>query len=285
VLEERLRRFLEEDLGQSDITTAATIPEGVVIEAEVVAKEPGTVAGLEEAKVFLESFGLETEVSVSDGVEVKPWTILLRIKGDARTMLSLERVLLNMMSRMSGIATTTRRILRKVREAGYDTRVACTRKVTPGFGYFDKKAVMVGGGDVHRLHLDDMILIKGNHIIAVGNLEETIVRAKRIASFSKRIEVEVLSIEDALKAAEAKADIIMLDNFMPDQIRKTLKVLEKRKLRNNVIIEASGGIGEKNVLEFAATGVNIISLGELTQDAKALDISLEVVKPKKRQRN
>jgi nicotinate-nucleotide pyrophosphorylase (carboxylating) len=285
MLEEKLRKFLEEDLGQGDVTTAATIPEGTIVKAEVVAKESGTVAGLEEAQVFLESFGLRTEAKASDGVEVKPLTVLLRVTGNARTLLSLERVLLNLLSRMSGIATMTHRILRKVREAGYTARIACTRKVAPGFGYFDKKAVMVGGGDVHRLHLDDMILIKDNHIATVGNLEETVRRAKERASFSKKIEVEVTSLKDALKAAEAKADIIMLDNFKPSQIRKILKALEKRKLRSKVVIEASGGISEKNVLAFAATGADILSLGELTQSAKAIDISLEVVNVKKQKKS
>jgi nicotinate-nucleotide pyrophosphorylase (carboxylating) len=283
VLEERLRRFLEEDLGQGDVTTAATIPEGTIVEAEIVAKEPGTVAGLEETLIFLESFGLKTDTKAFDGVEVQPRTVLLKVTGDARTLLSLERVLLNLLSRMSGIATTTRRISRKLREAGYDTRVACTRKVAPGLAYFDKKAVLVGGGDMHRLHLDDMILIKDNHIATVGNLEGAIKRAKEKASFSKKIEVEVSSLKDALKAAEAKADIIMLDNFMPSQIRKTLKALERRKLRSNVMIEASGGISEKNVLEFAATGVDIVSLGELTQSIRVVDISLDLVSARKRQ--
>lgn len=282
VLEEKLRRFLEEDLGQGDVTTAIAVPEGAIVEAEVVTEEPGTVAGLEETLVFLESFGLKAEAKVSDGVEVKPRTVLLRVTGDARTLLSLERTLLNLLSRMSGIATTTRRILKKLKGAGYTARVACTRKVAPGLGYFDKKAVLVGGGDVHRLHLDDMILIKDNHIVTVGSLEEAVGRVRERASFSKKIEVEVSSLEDAVKAAGAKADIIMLDNFTPVQIRKTLKVLEKRNLRSGVMIEASGGISEKNVLEFVATGIDVISLGELTQGVKAIDISLEVVRVKKK---
>jgi nicotinate-nucleotide pyrophosphorylase (carboxylating) len=281
VLEEKLRRFLEEDLGQGDMTTALAIPKGTVVEAEIVANETGTIAGLEETLIFLESFGLKAETKISDGVEVRPRTVLLKVTGDARTLLSLERVLLNLLSRMSGIATTTRRILRKVREAGYTTRVACTRKVAPGLVYFDKKAVLVGGGDVHRLHLDDMILVKDNHIAMMGNIEETVRRVKERGSFSKKTEVEVSSLEDALTAAEVKADIIMLDNFTPNEIRKTLMALEKRKLRSKVMIEASGGISEKNVLGFAATGVDVLSLGELTQSAKAMDISLEVVKVKK----
>jgi nicotinate-nucleotide pyrophosphorylase (carboxylating) len=284
VLEEKLRRFLEEDLGQGDVTTALAIPKGTVVEAEVVAKGSGTVAGLEETLALLESFGLRAEVKVSDGVEVRPRTVLLRVTGDARTLLSLERTLLNLLARMSGIATTTHRILRKLRKAGYTTRVACTRKVAPGLVYFDKKAVFMGGGDVHRLHLDDMILIKDNHIVAVGSLEESVRRVRERASFSKKIEVEVSNLKDAVKAAEAKVDIVMLDNFTPSQIRKTLKALEKRNLRSNVMIEASGGISEKNVLEFAATDVDIISLGELTQSANAMDVSLKVIGAKKRQK-
>jgi len=284
VLEEKLRRFLEEDLGQGDVTTAITIPKDLIVEATVVAKEPGTIAGLEETLVFLESFGLKAEAKVVDRVEVKPHVVLLWVTGDARTLLSLERTLLNLLSRMSGIATMTRRVVRKVREAGYATRVACTRKVAPGLAYFDKKAVMVGGGDVHRLHLDDMVLIKDNHITIVGDAEGAVRKAREHVSFSKKIEVEVSSLEDAIKVAEDKADIIMLDNFTPDQIIKTLKALERKNLRGKVMVEASGGISEKNILEFAATGVDIVSLSELTQSTRALNISLEVVKVEKQKK-
>ena len=278
VLEEKLHRFLENDLGQGDVTTALTIPEGTIVEAEIIAKEPGTVAGIEEALVSLESFGLRVDTKVSDGVDVRPRTVLLKIAGDARTLLSLERTVLNLLSRMSGIATATRRILKKLKAAGYTTRVACTRKVAPGLGYFDKRAVFVGGGDVHRLHLDDMILIKDNHIAVAGGLMVAVRRAREGASFSKKIEVEVTTPEDAMKAADAGVDIVMLDNFTPEKIRKALKELEKRNLRSRVLVEASGGISEKNILDFAATGVDVVSLGELTQDAKPLDMSLEVIR-------
>jgi len=278
VLEEKLRRFLEDDLGQGDVTTALTVPEGTIVEAEITAKEAATVAGIEEAQVFLKSFGLSAEAKISDGTDVKSRTVLLRIVGDARTLLSLERTLLNLLSRMSGIATATRRMVRKLEAAGYGSRVACTRKVAPGLEYFDKKAVFVGGGDVHRLHLDDMILIKDNHIAAVGNLSDAVRRARAGVSFSKKIEIEVTSVEDAVKAALLEVDIVMLDNFTPTKIRKAMKELEKRNLRNKVLIEASGGINEKNTLDYAATGVDVISLGELTQDAKSMDMSLEIVK-------
>jgi nicotinate-nucleotide pyrophosphorylase (carboxylating) len=277
VLEEKLQKFLEEDLGQGDVTTTATIPKGTILQAHIVAKEPGTVAGLEEAKVFLEHFGLTAEAKVSDGAEVKPRTVLLSITGDARTLLSLERTLLNLLSRMSGIASMTHRVIKKVKEAGYATRIVCTRKVAPGLAYFDRKAVVMGGGGLHRLHLDDMLLIKDNHIAIVGGLEEAIRKAEKAASFSKKIEVEVSTLRDAVEAAKMRVDIVMLDNFTPDQIRKTLKAIRKDNPRSKVTVEASGGIREKNVLEFAATGVDILSLGEITQSARAMDISLEVV--------
>jgi nicotinate-nucleotide pyrophosphorylase (carboxylating) len=281
VLEEKLRKFLEEDLGQGDVTTSLTIPASIVVEAKVLAKEAGVVAGIEEALVFLNSFGFETEAKVSDGTEVKPNTILLKLVGDARTLLSLERTLLNLLSRMSGIATKTNRIVKKIREAGYKTQVASTRKVAPGLAYFDKKAVALGGGDVHRLHLDDMVLIKDNHFAIIGDIEQVIGKTKEKVSFSKKIEVEVLSLENAVKAAEAGADIIMLDNFSPSGIKKTLMALAKEKLRGKVLVEASGGISEENVLDYVSTGVDIVSLGEITASAKSMDSSLEVTRVKK----
>jgi len=284
ILEKKLRRLLEEDVGQGDITTFLTIPEGAIVEAEIFVKDAGVVAGIEEALIFLESFGFQTEARVADGEEVRLKTSLLKIIGDARTLLSLERTLLNLLSRMSGIATITNRIVKRVKEAGYDTRVACTRKVAPGLIYFDKKAVFVGGGDVHRFHQDDMVLIKDNHIVIVDDVVEAIRKVRGRLSFSKKIEVEVSSLRDAIKVAKANVDIIMLDNFSPRLIRKTLKELEKKKLRGKILVEASGGINEKNVLEFAAAGVDVLSLGEITQDARALDISLEVVNVRKAKR-
>ncbi|MEM2102269.1 MAG: carboxylating nicotinate-nucleotide diphosphorylase [Candidatus Bathyarchaeia archaeon] len=284
ILERKLRSFLEEDIGEGDITTALTVPQGTVIEAEIYAKETGIVAGIEEVLVLLRSLGLQAEPKIADGAKVKPQTVLLRIVGDARTILTAERTILNILSRMSGIASVTRRIVDKIKNGGYKPRVACTRKVAPGLLYFDKKAVLVGGGDVHRLRLDDMILIKDNHLAITGDVARAVKEAKSKGSFSKKIEIEVSTPEEALKAAEANADIIMLDNFSPARIRKTLELLEKNGLRGKVLIEASGGINEENVLEFASTGVDVLSLGAITQSAKALDISLEVVKVRKAKR-
>jgi nicotinate-nucleotide pyrophosphorylase (carboxylating) len=169
----------------------------------------------------------------------------------------------------------------KIKKAGLKTKVACTRKTAPGLLYFDKKAVLVGGGDTHRLHLDDMVLIKDNHIAIIGSVEKAVKKAKEGCSFSKKIEVEVTSMEDALAAAKAGADIIMLDNFSPDQIKEAVKQLKKAGFLGKILLEASGGITTENILEYASTGVDIVSLGEITDSAKTLDISLEIVKLRK----
>jgi len=281
ILEEKIRKFLEEDLGQGDITTLLTVPSGTIVEAEIVAKESGVIAGIEEVFTLLESFGFQVRVLVSDGSRVEGKAAVLKIVGDARTLLSIERTLLNLLTRMSGIATATSRLIEKIRRAGYKTRIACTRKVAPGLLYFDKRAVMLGGGDTHRLHLDDLIIVKDNHLMVVGDVGEAVKRVRAAVSFSKKIEIEVSTDNEALEAAKAGADIVMLDNFSPQQIKNTMVLLDREGLRSKVLIEASGGINEQNVLEFAATGVDILSLGEITDSAKALDMSLEVVKVRK----
>jgi nicotinate-nucleotide pyrophosphorylase (carboxylating) len=183
---------------------------------------------------------------------------------------------------MSGIATTTRRLVERLQKAKLKARIACTRKTAPGLLYFDKKAVWIGGGDTHRLHLDDMILIKDNHIVAAGGLMEAMEKAKKV-SFSKKIEIEVTSKKDAVAAAEAKADIVMLDNFSLKQIKETVRLFAKSGLLGKVLLEASGGITCENVLDFASTGVDIVSLGEITHSPKALNVSLEITRRRKTQ--
>jgi len=280
-LEEKIRSFLEEDLGQGDITTSLLIPDGTIVEGEMIAKEEGIIAGIEEATTFLESQSFQIEALISDGSRVKEKTGVLKIIGDARTLLSTERTLLNILTRMSGIATTTYRLVEKVRNAGFKTRVACTRKVAPGLSYLDKKAVMLGGGDTHRLHLDDLVLIKDNHLAVVGDIQKAVKQARETVSFSKKIEIEVSTVEEALEAIKSGADIVMLDNFSPKEIRETMRMLKKNRLRDKVLVEASGGINEQNLLEYVATEVDIVSLGEITNSTKALDISLEIKKVKK----
>jgi len=270
ILEKKLQSMLTEDIGQGDITTALIVPASSVAEATVIAEQTGVIAGMEEAEVLLKSLDLEAEILVQDGKKIAPRSPVLKITGNTRTILSAERTLLNIISRMSGIATTVREAIEKIQRANFKTRVACTRKVAPGLLYFDKKAVLIGGGDTHRLHLDDMILIKDNHILVAGGVKETLEKTKK-SSFSKKTEVEVTNAEEALAAAEAGADIVMLDNMSPEEMRHVIGLISGRAKT-----EASGGITLDNVREAAATGVDIVSIGALTHSSKALDISLEL---------
>jgi nicotinate-nucleotide pyrophosphorylase (carboxylating) len=276
VVEEKLKQILAEDIGQGDVTSEAVVPADLTTEAVVLAKEVGVVAGIEETIIFVESLGLDVKAEVSDGDVIEIGTVILRISGNARTILSAERTLLNLLSRMSGIATKTRRLTEKLCEANLTVKVAATRKTAPGLLFFDKKAVVVGGGDPHRLRLDDMILLKDNHLVIVGSVEEAVKKAKASGS-GKKIEVEVTSTADALKAAELGADIVMLDNFSPERVREAVEALKKTGFFGKVLLEVSGGITEENLLEYASAQVDVISMGALTHSVKALDISLEIV--------
>jgi len=276
VLEEKLKQLLAEDVGKGDVTSAAVVPAELTVEAAVVAKRAGVAAGIEETVVLAESLALTVKPEVADGEKIKNGQILMKISGNAQTILSAERTILNLISRMSGIATTTSRLTEKLRKANSTAKIAATRKTAPGLLYFDKKAVLVGGGDPHRLCLDDMILVKDNHIAIVGSVERAVKRAKQNATFSKKIEVEVTNVTDALKAAEAGADIIMLDNFSPKQIREAIKALKKAGFFGKILLEISGGITAENLLKYASTQVNIISIGALTHSVRALDVSLEI---------
>jgi nicotinate-nucleotide pyrophosphorylase (carboxylating) len=278
ILEDKLLMMLAEDLGQGDITTGLINPPGTMAEAEIVAKDSGIAAGIKEAEILMKSLGLKVETLVQDGERIRPGRRLIKLSGDAGTILSAERTVLNILSRMSGIATSTRNLIEKLQKAKLKVTVAATRKTAPGLMYFDKKAVLIGGGDTHRLHLDDMILIKDNHIALAGSIDKAIGKARQKASFSKKIEIEVANAEDALKAAKGGADIIMLDNFSPDQARKACALLRKAEGQKRILIEASGGITAESVMRYASTGVDVVSLGEITESAKALNISLEITK-------
>lgn len=277
IVEEKLKQILADDIGQGDVTAAAVIPVNSTVKAEVIAKEEGVAAGIEEATFLMEYLGLTVKAKVVDGSKIKNKQVLIQISGDAQTILSAERTMLNLLSRMSGIATKTRMLIEKLENANVKTKIAATRKSAPGLLYFDKKAVIIGGGDPHRLHLDDMILIKDNHIAIVGSIEEALKKTKDNASFTKKIEIEVTNVEDALKATKLGADIIMLDNFSPKQAKEASEALKKAGF-SKVLLEVSGGITGENLLEFASAQVDIMSVGELTHSAKALDISLEIVR-------
>jgi nicotinate-nucleotide pyrophosphorylase (carboxylating) len=278
IVEEHLIQLLTDDVGQGDVTAAAIIPAGLIVQAEVIAKEPGVAAGLTEAAILADALGLKVKANAVDGEQVKNKQVLMLITGDAQTILTVERTLLNLLSRMSGIATATRRFAEKLESIKSLARIAATRKSAPGLLYFDKKAVAIGGGDPHRLHLDDMLLIKDNHIAVVGDPVEAVKLAKTNASFTKKIEVEITQAADILRVAEAGADIIMLDNFTPNEANKAAEMLKNAKLPRKVLLEVSGGINSETLLDYAKANVDIISVGGLTHSVKALDISLEIIK-------
>jgi nicotinate-nucleotide pyrophosphorylase (carboxylating) len=277
IVEEKLKQILADDIGLGDVTASAVVPANLKVNAEVVAKEAGIIAGIEEATLLAECLGLTVKAMVADGERIKNKQILMQVSGDAQTVLTVERTLLNLLSRMSGIATKTRSLTEKLEKANVKAKIAATRKSAPGLLYFDKKAVVLGGGDPHRLHLDDMVMIKDNHLFIVGSVEEAVKRAKANASFTKKIEVEVTCTKDAVIAAKAGADIVLLDNFSPKQAKDAVQTIRKAGF-SMVLLEASGGITSENLLEYAAAQVDIISLGELTHTVKTLDISLEIVK-------
>ena len=268
-----LLRFLDEDAPFGDVTSEAVIPEDLEAEAVIIAKQDGVIAGLEEAKALFEHFGVKVELKVKDGDEVKKGTVVIKLKGNAQKILLVERTALNIMGRMSGIATQTRKLVEKVRVVSPKVRVAGTRKTL--LKPLDKKAILIGNGEPHRFSLSDAILIKDNHLALVP-LEEAIKRAKAFSVY-KIVEVEAESLEDALKAAKAGADVIMLDNMTLEQITEVLEALKHEGFRDKVKIEVSGGITEENIQDYAKLDIDVISLGALTHSVKNFDVSLEIL--------
>lgn len=277
-MEERLLEFLKEDLGFEDITTNALVPEKTTARARIICKGEGVIAGVQEACVIFRLLNIEFKPLVRDGDRVRKGQTVMELSGSARAILSAERTVLNIMMRMSGIATETSKLVEATKKVNPKIRIACTRKTTPGFRYFEKKAVALGGGDTHRFRLDDMILIKDNHLSIIGGVREAVKQARLKTSFSKKIEVEVENAEQALEAALAGADIIMFDNMPPEEAKKTLELLEERGLREKVLIELSGGITPENIKKYSALNVDIISMGYITHSARALDLSLDFEK-------
>ncbi len=276
LIEERIREFLREDLGFGDVTSELLIDAGLKGAALIVCREDAVVAGLEEASILFSILGCETEQLAVDGEVVKEGKTVMEVRGGVRSILLGERTALNLLMRMSGIATVTRTAVDKARSKNPNIRVAATRKTAPGLRVFDKKGVAIGGGDTHRMRLDDCVLIKNNHISTVGSISEAVRRVKEDVSFSKKVEVEAGTMQQAIAAAEAGADIIMLDNFSPGEIRKTLTRLRDLGLRKDMLIESSGGITLENIEEYAATGVDIISLGALTHSVRATNMNLRM---------
>ena len=271
-IKKELLRFISEDVQNGDITSVL-LPKNK-IKAKIISRENGILAGVKFAGDIFRLKGCSVKTIKKDGTKVKPNQIILQVSGNARTILSCERTALNLLSRMSGIATHTNLLVSKIRKINRKTKLYSTRKTAPGLRFFDKEAVMIGGGYKHRMSLNEMVMIKDNHLFVSNSMEDIIKHARKR---HKNVEVEVENQRDAVTAAGNGATIIMLDNFSPEQIKKTITALQKKKLRNKVKLEASGGINSKNIGAFAKTGVDMISVGSITNSVKGLDLSLEVI--------
>ena len=277
--EEQLNNIIDlaltEDVGHGDVTSEALIPPELHGKASILVKAKGILAGSEVARgVFLRvDPSLKVEVLIKDGVKVKPGDIMATVSGRVTSILKAERVALNFLQRLSGIASQTARYVTKTR--GLAANISDTRKTTPGLRLLEKYAVRMGGGQNHRFHLGDGILIKDNHLAALRalgmSLKNIIAKAKQNAPQGLTVEVEVNTVQEALDAADAGADIIMLDNMSPDEMRRVVDLIP-----SGVKTEASGGITLANVRAAAMTGVDVISIGALTHSPTALDISLEL---------
>jgi len=271
---ERLKKFIEEDVRSGDLTTELTVPEDTTALATIYAKEKAVLAGIEEVAAIAKFSGLTYEVLAFEGNWVNPQQPVMRLSGSARTLLTIERVCLNIVQRMSGIATKVNKMVSVAREGNPHIKLAATRKTTPGFRFFEKRAVVVGGGDPHRYALDDMVLIKNNHITAAGGVRAAVTAARESVSFSKKISCEARTLQDTEEAIDAGADIILLDNFKPKDVRGVVEVLESKGLRDKVILEVSGGVNDENAKAYAESGVDVLSSGALTHSFKSSDFNM-----------
>lgn len=267
--------MLEEDEGFGDITSNALIEKNSLAKAKIVSKDEGILAGINLIRDMFQEYDVKVTFFLSEGSRISKGDMLLYMEGDARTILLLERTALNLLMRMSGVATAASEYVDLVKD--YDVKIAGTRKTAPAIAKFDKEALKIGGADTHRFSLDDMVLIKDNHIIAVGSPLEALKKAQENISFSKKIEIEVETLDDAIKCVEHKADIVMLDNMEPYQVKEVLNELNNLDIRNNSLIEVSGGITKENILDYAKLDVDIISLGALTHSSRSLNFSLSFI--------
>lgn len=271
--DEVIRRALEEDIGTGDITTSSLIDPRLKGIAEIRAKEDLILAGITVARRVFKILNPETqfEESFNDGDMISDSTVIAKITGRAMDLLMGERVALNFLQRLSGIATLTHRFMERVK--GYPVKIIDTRKTTPVLRKLEKDAVKAGGGFNHRFGLFDGVLIKDNHIVACGSIFEAIRKAREGTPHTLKIEVEVRDLEGVKEALNAKVDAVLLDNMDIETMRKAVKIIDGK-----MIVEASGGITLHNVEEIAKTGVDLISIGALTHSARAVDIDMDLIK-------
>ena len=269
-----IREFLREDIGSGDITSNLVIPPDMMAKGQILCKEPCILAGVEEACLVFEELGANVTYAKRDGAPAKKGEVILKVNGHARALLAGERLALNLIMQLSGIATQTKELVRRCRKVNRRVKVAATRKTTPGFREFEKRAVSLGGGNPHRFGLFDAILIKNNHIRLAGGIKEALGAAK-LGSGSKRVEIEVESPQQAFEALENGADVIMLDNFKPADAKILYTRLKKK--RPSVTIEVSGGITPENITQYAKAA-DVISLGRLTYSVRSVDFSMRIEK-------
>lgn len=269
-LDKIIMNALEEDIAWGDITTESTVPADAVSSARLIAKQEGIVCGIDVFERVMQIVDKNTAVkkNFKDGEKVNKGDVIAEISGLSRSILSGERVALNLLQRMSAIATQTAELVQKVK--GTKAHIADTRKTTPGLRMLEKYAVRIGGGSNHRYNLADGVLIKDNHISAAGGITNAVNSARNYIPHTVKIEVETETLEQVQEALDCKADIIMLDNMDIETMTKAVKLVDGRALT-----EASGNMGEKDLTEVAKTGVDIISVGALTHTVKAMDISLK----------
>lgn len=273
LIDDLLTLAFAEDVGDGDHTTLSTIPADAMGKQRLIVKEPGIIAGVEMAKKVFNKFDPELKMTIfiNDGADVKPGDIAFEVEGKVRSLLQTERVMLNIMQRMSGIATVTAKYQKLL--DGLKTKVLDTRKTTPGLRMLEKEAVRIGGGCNHRIGLFDMILIKDNHVDFAGGIKEAVESAKKYCKETGRnlkIELEVRNEDEIRQALEVGVDRIMLDNFTPERTREAVKMIN-----GAVEIESSGGITIDTLRAYGECGVDFISVGALTHSVKGLDMSFK----------
>jgi nicotinate-nucleotide pyrophosphorylase (carboxylating) len=287
-----LTGFLNEDIGTGDVTSNLLIPEEKRYSAKIICKQDNDdddggggigigidiiVSGLDEAQKIFDICDCTTHALVSEGSSIKKRSDVMIIEGGARSILKAERTALNFLMRMSGISTKTHQFIKKMGEYSKFVAVSSTRKTAPGLRYFDKRAVILGGGISHRIRLDQLVLIKDNHIAVVGSVKKAVDIVKSRFGTKRKIECEVVDFQGILDAIEAGADIVMLDNFPSDLVASSLEKVKELGLRERVIIEVSGGITLENIYDYAKSKPDVISVGSLTHSVHAIDYSLEIL--------
>ena len=274
-LDTEIERFLQEDISNGDITSDLFIDSNSISDAQILSREPGLLSGRNELTQIFDYFNIKSNWSFQDGEYFDSNTQIVKLNGSSKSLLLSERVSLNLLGHMSGIATSTNHAVTITKKISPNTNISATRKTLPGLRKYEKYSVIVGGGLPHRYDLNEMILIKDNHNKLITNLKESVNTARDKIDSNKKIELEVDSLESALNAVDLDVDIILLDNMIPEDISKF--ILKLKQISEPPLTEASGGINFSNLESYASTQVDIISMGALTHSSKSIDFSLQII--------